>query len=153
MGFVFWVSEISIVISLYSLILISGFMLLSFPVDVFHINRIMLSTGVLSSLSLLVDIFYFLISLILEARCYTHLRVFKIGCIIILYHVIGFPLSVSRTLLINFNWNYWWGIPIWLDVPPMLKSVRVSHHIIPNNYINLTYKWNQGKNCSIGEQR
>jgi len=46
-------SEIKLVISSYSSLLISEFFLLSSPVDIDHIDRITLDTDVLSSLSLL----------------------------------------------------------------------------------------------------
>ena len=62
----------------YSLLLISGFLLLSSPVDVGHIDRITLNTGALSSLILLAYIAICLISLYLsllalEAYCYHRL--------------------------------------------------------------------------------
>jgi len=53
-----WVNENRVVIFLYSPLLISGFFLLSSPVDVGHINRITLNTCVMSSLSLLAYSFF-----------------------------------------------------------------------------------------------
>jgi len=81
------VSEIRVVISLYSHFFLSGFLLLYSPVDVGHIDRTILKNidqttlkaGMLSSLSLLAyscylfNLYLYLPYLILEVHCYNKL--------------------------------------------------------------------------------
>jgi len=70
-----WVSESRVVISCILSLLISGFLLMSSPVNVGHIDRTMLNVGVLFPLFLLAFYYYlfnlslYLSSLASEAHC------------------------------------------------------------------------------------